>query len=113
MILLLNSAVMPDEGYYKLKRIDSKPFTHWLKKAYEEGKLKSYISHMNAIDFVKRLTGITVELNPDEKTVVETGDTLLIIRTKQRRPGKGINPKDEDYEFFICEYSKSKDTFGT
>jgi len=108
-VVLMNSAMMPQEGLYTIYRIPQEEFFNRLKKAYEEDNLHSYIGYSTNIDFIARHTGIVLPLSR-EQTTLQDGDTMLIMKLKYRlqdpsSKGKHI-PSDDDYEFFIALYKE-------
>jgi len=105
-VRLLNSAVMPQEGFYYARKIDFETFKEILKEAVKEGELKSYIGYPQNIELIKKWTGIEVELNRDQ-TVLIDGDKMLVMKLKYRV----ANPQDkgkevcaDDFEFMLIDY---------
>ena len=109
-VLLLNSAVMPREGIYVMKRITKEEFGKALKQAKEKGVLKSYIGYPDNIELIKKWFGVEVELNRTQ-TDVKNGDIMLVMKLKYRLPNpkdKGrYTPKEEDFEFFTVQYREA------
>ena len=107
MILLLNSAVMPDEGMYTLQRISETTFQKVLRDAAPTNNFKSYIGYPETARLVEQITGIEVEVSR-EKATLTPGDTMLIVKLRHRV----ANPTDEetlqlsidDFEFFQCDW---------
>jgi len=106
-VRLLNSAMMPREGTYKMKRISKEEFCKILAKAHKEGILESTIGYMDNIVLIKKWTGIEVFFNR-ETTTVEDGDLLLIMKLKYRMRDPHLKGKiqmsEENFEFFLAEY---------
>ena len=104
MIRLMNAAVMPQEGEYRMKAITQKEFVTALKRG---GKYTSYIGYGDTANFIQKISNMTVITNR-EQTVLESGDIMLICKLKYRvqNPGKKgtLAPTDEDYEFFRALY---------
>lgn len=115
MLLLLNSAVMPTEGVYTLKRISEVTFRTVLREAAATKNFQSYIGYPATAHLIEQLTGIEVEVSREQATLVP-GDTLLIVKLRQRV----ANPTDKDmpqpsigdFEFFRCDW-KPLDDGGT
>lgn len=107
MVRLMNSAMMPREGIYTMRRISKREFIDLLVDAYEQGELDSYLGYQANIDLIYSWTGIRLPFKR-EMTTVEDGDVLLIMKLKYRLqdPGKKGEwiPREEDYEYFICYY---------
>lgn len=107
MILLLNSAVMPDEGVYTLKQITETTFTKELRDAAATDNFKSYIGYPETARLIEQITGITVEVSREQATLT-LGDTMLIVKLRQRV----ANPEDkeklqlsiDDFDFFRCKW---------
>ena len=109
-VIILNSAVMPQEGIYVLKKITKGKFCEELKYAYDFGILRNYIGYQQNIDFIKQWTGVELILSREE-TKIDDGDVMLIMKLKYRVKDpstKGQPVSEEDYEFYMCYYSKEK-----
>ena len=107
MILLLNSAVMPDEGVYTLKQISADIFKKILQEAAVMDNFKSYIGYLETARLIEQITGVEVKVSREQATL-EPGDIMLIVKLRQRV----ANPADketlqlstDDFEFFRCEW---------
>ena len=107
MILLLNSAVMPDEGVYTLKQITESTFTQEIQEAAASDNFKSYIGYPETARLIEQITGITVEVSRAQATLTP-GDIMLIVKLRQRV----ANPADketlqlsiDDFEFYRCDW---------
>lgn len=107
MILLLNSAVMPDEGVYTLRQITKTAFEKVLRAAAATDNFKSYIGYPETARLIEQITGIEVEVSREQATLTP-GDTMLIVKLRQRV----ANPADketlqlstDDFEFFRCDW---------
>ena len=107
MIILLNSAVMPNEGMYTLKQINETAFTKELQDAAASDNFRSYIGYRETARLIEQITGIEVEVSREQATLTP-GDTMLIVKLRQRV----VNPADkdtlqlstDDFEFFRCEW---------
>ena len=107
MIILLNSAVMPNEGVYTLKRISEVRFTKEIQEAAETGNFKSYIGYPQTAQLIEQITGIAVEVSRAQATLTP-GDVMLIVKLRQRV----ANPADketlqfsiDDFEFYQCNW---------
>ena len=115
MVLLLNSAVMPTEGVYTLKRISKSKFQELLLAAAATKNFQSYIGYPETARLIEQLTGIEVEVSR-EQAALDPGDIILIVKLQQRV----ANPTDQDvpqlsigdFEFFRCDW-KPLDDGGT
>ena len=110
MILLLNSAVMPDEGVYTLKQITETTFTKELQDAAASDNFRSYIGYPETAQLIEQITGIKVEVSREQASLTP-GDIMLIVKLRQRV----INPADketlqlsiDDFDFFRCDWTPS------
>ena len=108
MILLLNSAVMPDEGTYTLQRISETTFQKVLRDAAAMNNFKSYIGYPETARLIEQITGIEVEVSREQATLTP-GDIMLIVKLRHRV----ANPADketlqlsiDDFKFFQCDWS--------
>ncbi len=107
MILLLNSAVMPDEGVYTLKQITEATFTKELRNAAVSDNFRSYIGYPKTAQLIEQITGIEIEVSREQATL-NPGDTMLIVKLRQRI----VNPADketfqlstDDIDFYQCDW---------
>lgn len=107
MILLLNSAVMPDEGVYTLKQITETTFTKQLQDAAASDNFRSYIGYPETAQLIEQITGIAIEVSREQATLTPE-DTMLIVKLRHRvadpadkeTPQLSIN----DFEFFQCDW---------
>ena len=107
MILLLNSAVMPNEGTYTLQRISETTFQKVLRDAAAMNNFKSYIGYPETARFIEQITGIAVEVSREQATLTP-GDIMLIVKLRHRV----ANPADketlqlsiDDFEFYRCDW---------
>ena len=105
MVLLLNSAVMPTEGVYTLKRISKAAFQKVLHEAVATGNFQSYIGYPKTADLIEQLTGIEIEVSR-EQAELATGDVMLIVKLRHRIQDLSdistYQPSLEDLDFFLC-----------
>ena len=107
MILLLNSAVMPNEGVYTLKQISEATFQKLLQEAAATDNFKSYIGYPQTAQLIEQITGIAVEVSREQASLTP-GDIMLIVKLRHRV----ANPADketlqlsiDDFEFFQCDW---------
>ena len=105
MIRLLNSAMMPAEGVYRLQRITRAEFSFWMRQAARTG-FTSTVGYQETAHHIEAVSGVKVPVSRDP-TVLEDGDVLLICKLKYRatEPGrKGAPVGSEAFEYFQCEY---------
>lgn len=108
---LLNSAIMPQEGYYSLKQYDKINWTERLKEAIGQGfdkrHFQHYIGYETTLAYVENLTGIEMNGTNKDKTSLKNGDYLFVIRLGYRVDSsekREDNPDIDKYEFFIGRY---------
>ena len=111
MVLLLNSAMMPAEGAYTLKRISKSKFQELLQEADATGNFQSYIGYPKTADLIEQLTGIEIEVSR-EQAELATGDVMLIVKLRHRIQDLSdistYQPLVDDLDFFLCYLA----TFG-
>jgi hypothetical protein len=99
-IHLLNSAMMPAAGFYRLEKIEASLFFHIIRNA-RPGTIKSWIGYPQNAEFIQKHTGYRPELTRDI-TEIQDGDRLLIMKLKYRTTGlKGGKVSGNDFEYFI------------
>jgi hypothetical protein len=107
---LLNSAMMPAEGTYVLKRISRDEFARLVADAYRRGDLQSYVGYPETAQHIERISGIPIEVSRATTQLTDRA-TILICKLAYRvsNPGdKGkFQPKDEDYEYFVAKYKRA------
>ncbi len=107
MILLLNSAVMPTEGVYTLKRISLGTFRNVLQEAAATGDFQSYIGYPETARLIQQFTDIEIEVSRGQAKLA-TGDVMLIVKLRHRVQDPSntstYQPSLDDLEFFICHW---------
>ena len=105
MVLLLNSAMMPTEGIYTLKRISKSKFQELLQEAAATGNFQSYIGYPKTADLIEQLTGIEIDVSR-EQAELTTGDVMLIVKLRHRIQDLSdistYQPSIADLDFFVC-----------
>ena len=104
---LLNSAMMPQEGFYQLKKISKEEFCIILEKAYQNQQLVSYIGYGMNSAMIEMWCNIRVPVNRAQIAPLKHGDILLIMKLKYRLQDvklKGTMMNEEDFEFFQAKY---------
>lgn len=103
---LLNSAVMPQEGFYTLKKVSPEEFKNKLIPLQHQ--IISYIGYVETARILSDLLGINIPVSR-KPTHLEDKDLLFIARLKYRLEDPKLKgeyvPKPEDFEFFIGMYS--------
>ena len=109
MIKLLNSAMMPAPGQYRLEKITKDRFCKILQKL----SFESYIGYPETAKIIEEESGVHIEVNR-KQTKVKNGDYLLIAKLTfrpraefKRKKGQGLNIND--FEFFICTYTHNNE----
>jgi len=108
--ILLNSAMMPDEGLYILRRVSREFFAELIADAHRRGNLRSYIGYPETAQHIERIARVPIPVNR-AATQLPDQALLAICKLKYRvsDPGtKGkIQPGDEDYEYFVATYDRN------
>jgi len=109
MVVLLNSAMMPDEGVYVLRRVSRDEFAKLVADAYQRGDLQSYVGYPETAQHIERVSGVQIQVNRAPTKLADQA-TILICRLAYRvtDPGmKGkLQPTDEDYEYYVATYTR-------
>ena len=107
MVLLLNSAVMPTEGVYTLKRISQVVFQKVLHKATATGNFQSYIGYPETARLIEQLTGVEIEVSRAQAELAP-GDSMLIVKLRHRiidpTRKETLELSVDDFEFFRCDW---------
>ena len=107
MVLLLNSAMMPAEGVYTLKRISKSKFQELLQEAAATDNFQSYIGYPETALLIEQLTGVEIEVSR-EQAELATGDAMLIVKLRHRiiDPARKetLELSIDDFEFYQCEW---------
>ena len=102
---LLNSAVMPQQGFYELSEYDGDTWAKKLIEAHSDGEFEHYIGYKSALTVVEQMTGKSFGETSTKKTDLNNGDFLFIIRLKYRVLSYEI-------EFFIGRYWKNRESIA-
>jgi len=107
--ILLNSAMMPDEGLYILRRVSREFFAELVADAHRRGNLQSYIGYPETAQHIERVSGVPIPVNraatqlPDQAVIA-----ICKLAYRVADPGsKGkFQPSDEDFEYFVATYDR-------
>jgi len=108
--ILLNSAMMPDEGLYILRRVSREFFAELIADAYRQGHLQSYIGYPETAQHVERIARVPIPVN---RVATQLPDHCLIaickLKYRVADPGaKGkLQPGEDDYEYFVATYDRN------
>jgi len=107
--ILLNSAMMPDEGVYVLRRVSHGEFAKLVADAYRRGDLHSYVGYPETAQHIERVSGVPIQVNRAPTRLPEQA-LILICKLAYRvaDPGmKGkLQPADNDYEYYVATYTR-------
>lgn len=118
-IHLLNAAVMPNAGIYRLEQITPDEFKSSVVDAHKKGSLKHYIGYETTLELVRWWVGINLgNINVDQ-TEMADGDAFLVLRlrrrvsasTKVRTRGEHARLEIEDFDFYCGTYFESRETY--
>jgi len=108
--ILLNSAMMPDEGLYILRRVSLEFFGELIADAHRRGELQSYVGYAETAQHIERIARVQIPVN---RAATQLPDQCLIAICKLKyrvadpsTKGK-IQPGDEDYEYFVATYDRN------
>jgi hypothetical protein len=108
--ILLNSAMMPDEGLYILRRVSREFFAELVADAYRRGNLRSFVGYPETAQHIERISGVPIEVN---RAATELPDQALIAVCKLKyrvadpdTKGK-LQPGEDDYEYYVATYDRN------
>ena len=108
--ILLNSAMMPAEGVYRLRRISRDEFAKLVADAYQRGDLQSYVGYPETAQHIERVSGVPIQVNRAPTKLAADQATILICKLAYRvadPSAKGkLNPNDSDYEYYVATYTR-------
>ena len=108
--ILLNSAMMPDEGLYILRRVSREFFAELVADAHRRGDLKSYIGYPETAQHVQSISGVPIQVN---RAATQLPDQALIavckLKYRVADPAmKGqLQPNEDDYEYYVATYDRN------
>jgi len=108
--ILLNSAMMPDEGLYILRRVSREFFGELVADAHRRSNLQSYIGYPETAQHIEKISGVPISVN---RSATQLPDQCLIaickLKYRVADPGaKGkLQPEEDDYEYFIATYDRN------
>ena len=105
---LLNSAVMPQAGTYSLRQYEEETWKAKLKAAINDDvDFQQYIGYPSTLTFVEHLIGESLGEANWDKTELQDGDFIFVIRLDYRvlpDEKKKDTPDIRDFEYFIGRY---------
>jgi len=107
--ILLNSAMMPDEGLYILQRVSREFFAELIADAHRRGNLRSYIGYPKTAQHIEQISGVPIPVN---RAATQLPDQALIavckLKYRVADPGaKGkLQPGEDDYEYYVATYDR-------
>jgi len=108
--ILLNSAMMPDEGLYILQRVSREFFAELIADAHRRGELHSYIGYPETAQHIEKISGVPIPVN---RASTQLPDQALIavckLKYRVADPGaKGkLQPGEDDYEYYVATYDRN------
>jgi hypothetical protein len=111
MLILMNSAVMPTDGYYECETVSWED----AKELFQSvgSKWKSTIGYPNTQKIIESVFGVSIPLCNDA-TEFKSGDCALCFRLKYRiltkeEKAQGVHGKDiADYEVKFVRYQATR-----
>lgn len=102
---ILNSAMMPAEGFYNLRKITPQAFYQGVVTAYNHNRLKSWIGYKQNAEMITEQTGIPIDICRDIAQIAD-GDSMLIMKLSYRpeQRAKGYRAATDDFEYYEGVY---------
>lgn len=106
MLKLVNSAMMPVAGMYRMTMLTESEFAERLRAA----QFESFIGYETTATHVQQIAGVHVPVSRAE-TTLRSGDTMLVCRLNFRlanpkmKADRNYVPQRSDYEYCAVEYS--------
>jgi len=107
VVHLLNSAMCPQEGTYRVSKITPEQARQIVQKAEV---VKSYIGYPQTAEYMSSVLGIQVEVNRGE-TRFEDGDIAVVCKLKYRvaNPAdKGSTVDPDAFEWYVMFYESNR-----
>lgn len=105
VVRLLNSAMIPAEGYYKATKISKEEFVAILRA--NRNNFVSSIGYPETARYIEQISGVPVPISR-EPTVIEDGDQILVCKLAYRVQNPALKGRlaisDETAEFWLIEY---------
>ena len=103
--VLMNAAMMPEDGTYTRREIGKADFVSIVRKANSCGILKSYIGYHETARHINKITGVWIEVTRDD-TKITKYDEVVVCKLKKRVPVKGEEqyPLGNDFQYLSVEY---------
>jgi hypothetical protein len=108
--ILLNSAMMPDEGLYILQRVSREFFAELVADANRRGELQSYVGYAETAQHIEKISGVPIPVNR-AATQLPDQALLAVCKLKYRVSDpamKGqLQPNEDDYEYYLATYDRN------
>lgn len=107
MLILMNSAMMPHEGIYIMKKNQAKEFFDKIKETPIE-QIISFIGWPENLRLIYDQTGIQIQISR-ENTVLSEQDQIYVMKLKYRPENKAVKfTRISDFDFFRVQYQRIK-----
>jgi len=110
-IAIMNSATIPhgQSGLYEYRIINKDTFIKILKDAIKERvEVDSYVGYKETRDHIRKISGVVVSINRDQKIDLSRYDFALVCRLKYRvmdpKMKKYWQPSQDDWEYGIFKF---------
>lgn len=100
---LLNSAMMPAEGRYRMRKIYPDEFADLVRIAHRADRLISSVGYFQNAQIIAKMTGVPIPISR-EVTRLTSGDEMLIMKLKYRPEQKGKDVQESDFEYYHATY---------
>lgn len=95
---LVNFAIMPNEGQYKLREISKEEFV----KIVQKNNVESYISFRSTAELLEKLTNKKIDVTKERCYFDESQDYLIVVLKNPVKFRKKLTA--DDFVFYYCEY---------
>jgi len=107
MLVLMNSAMCPQEGTYKVKRIDEKEAKN-IFNTFKTRGWTSYVGYESTAKYMEKVLGEYIPVNRDTAKL-EPKDVILVCKLPYRvnpKYKKNSNPDEQDFEWWLMQYDE-------
>ena len=105
MIILMNSAMMPHEGIYIMKKITDQEFFNKIKETPIE-QIQSLIGWPENLRLIYNKTNVQIPISRED-TVITSQDQVYVMKLKYRPENKNKKfTRIEDFDFFRVQFQE-------
>ena len=110
--VLMNAAMMPEDGTYIRREISKSDFVSRIREAHHHGILKSYIGYSETARHINKITGVFIQVTRSD-TKITKHDHLVVCKLRKRVSDKGETqyPVENDYQYLEIQYKGRESVF--